>query len=116
MLRLRALLVTFLVGFMVRPVVRIGGAVLPLETNGLVGHEMAKARVNGGRDGKRNDDAYIICEYKGLRGGKGISGALTKGPQLGRDLLEAAETLRNSVRYRSPAFVSVFPGHSIQPQ
>jgi hypothetical protein len=116
MLGLLALLMTLLVGSMVRPVVRIGGAVLPLETNGLVGHEMAEARVNGGRDGERNDDAYIICEYKGLRDGKGISGALTKGPQLGRDLLEAAETLRNSVRYRSPAFVSVFPGHSIQPQ
>ena len=55
-LRLLALLVTFLVSFLVRPVVRIGGTVLPLEADGLVGHEMAKARVNGGRDGKRDDD------------------------------------------------------------
>lgn len=48
---------------MVRIVVRIGGAVLPLEADGLVGHEVAKARVNGGRDGERDDDTFVICKY-----------------------------------------------------
>lgn len=61
---LLALLVTFLVGIMGRPVMRIGEPVLPLEADGLVGHEVAKARVNGGRDGKRNDNAYGIHKYQ----------------------------------------------------
>jgi hypothetical protein len=83
------------------PVVRIGETVLPLEADGLVGHEVAHARVNGGRDGEGNDD--------------------TEGKQLGRNLLETAKTLRNSVRsllllwYR-PHHASRGPEHPQRPR
>lgn len=37
--------------------VLVGGAVLALETDGLVGHEVASAGVAGSADGEANDDA-----------------------------------------------------------
>jgi len=36
--------------------VLVGRAVLALETDGLVGHEVTKAGVAGSEDGKANDD------------------------------------------------------------
>lgn len=38
----------------------VGGTVLTLETDGLVGKEVADARVTGGEDGETNDDTCTL--------------------------------------------------------
>lgn len=38
----------------------VGGTVLTLETDGLVGEEVADARVTGGEDGETNDDTCTL--------------------------------------------------------
>jgi hypothetical protein len=43
--------------------VGIGGAVLPLEADGLVGIQVAGHRVAGSRDGESDDDSYVSGEY-----------------------------------------------------
>lgn len=39
---------------------RVGSTVLTLETDGLVGEEVADARVAGGEDGETNDDTCVL--------------------------------------------------------
>lgn len=78
----------------------IGCAVLALESQVLVNPELAGARVAGSEDSKGDDNA---CKGGQLAGpGRFLGtyvGMLTKGPQLGRDVSELAQTLRYSVAY-----------------
>jgi len=96
-------------------VVGIGGAVLPLETDVLVNRQMAEAGVDSSGDGEGNDHACVLRQYRGK--GRAHVRQLTEGVQLGRDVLDTAETLRDGVCCASSGFLSAigFP-ISLHPQ
>ena len=57
----------------------VRGAVLSLEADGLVDEEVAGARVDGGRDGESNDDAWIFHEHESQQNGRGRVAAAHRG-------------------------------------
>lgn len=66
------------------------------ESESLIDDEFADARVTGSENGKANNDTYgtrlLVC-----MAAKDFDRRHTKRDQLGRDILELAEALRNGV-------------------
>lgn len=92
---------------LVRLAMRFSRDILPLQAEVLVDHEMAGGRVNGSGYTEEDDDACGSYEYgSGGVAPRGLSRWLTEGNQLGWDLPQTSQALRDRVRCESTRFVS----------